>query len=199
MHRLRNLLLDRDGTVIREKPYLSNPEKVELLPQSASTLRSLTEQGFRLFLVTNQSGIGRGYFTAEEYYKVQKRLNSLLAEQGVHFASSLHCPHSPEEDCDCRKPRTGMWKQLQREFGLREEESIIIGDTLTDVEFGRKAGLRACVLVLTGFGTNQALEFGIPLPNYSWREINLASSSVCPDITARDLAGVHSWIMTRCG
>jgi len=195
MKDLRNLLLDRDGTIIHERHYLSRPEDVELLPAAGSSLKRLSNAGLRLFLLSNQSGIGRGYFTESDLEAVRTRLEQILAPYGVTFQGQLHCPHGPEEGCSCRKPRTGMWDTLRDQCGLRAERSLIVGDKMADVEFGKNAGLAATVLVLTGHGASEARELGIPEPSGRWRELENASVRLWPDVVARDLDAVSDWLL----
>lgn len=195
MKDLCNILLDRDGTIIEERHYLSRPEDVELLPAAASSLERLSNAGFRLFLLSNQSGIGRGYFTESDLKAVRARLDHLLAPYGVAFREQLHCPHAPKEGCFCRKPGTGMWDTLREQFGLRAEKSLIVGDKMADVKLGKNAGLAATVLVLTGHGASEAREMGIPEPNGRWCELDSASDREWPDVVARDLGAVSDWLL----
>jgi len=117
-----------------------------------------------LFVVSNQSGVGRGYFSLESVHACNARLAQILAAHGVHFADMLLCPHSPEEGCICRKPQTGMWDMLRERHGLHAAHTAMIGDKLADVRFGRSVGLYT-VLVLSGKGRDQAAGLGLPLPD----------------------------------
>ncbi len=157
-----NVLLDRDGTLIEDRNYLSDPGQVRLYPGVAPALKSLMEHGCKLFLVTNQSGIGRGLLTPAEYARVHERLQDLLAERHVFFADHVFCPHAPDDRCSCRKPGTGMWDQLSARHGLLPEQSLMIGDKLADVQFGFRAGLACIMLVLTGYGRKTAQTLGMP-------------------------------------
>ncbi|MCF8030323.1 MAG: HAD family hydrolase [Desulfohalobiaceae bacterium] len=195
MHDVHNILLDRDGTVIRERHYLSSPEQVELLPGVARSLQRLSLAGFHLFLLSNQSGIGRGYFTESDRKMVDRRLESLLVPYRVAFRGKLHCPHTPRDGCTCRKPRTGMWSVLQREFGLRAEQSLMVGDKMSDVGFGKNAGLAATVLLLTGHGADEARDWGIPEPSGPWREEGESRPGEWPDVIARDLDAFRAWLL----
>jgi len=192
---LRNILLDRDGTIIRDRHYLCRPEQIEILPGAAKSLRLLSEAGFRLFVLSNQSGIGRGYFTVADQERVQAELAQMLGRFGVTFRAQVYCPHAPQEGCTCRKPRTGMWSRLQREFGLRPEQSLVVGDKISDVRFGKNAGLSWSVLVLTGNGEQEALRHGIPQPNGGWREESVSGPPDRPNVIARDLEAVCTWLL----
>lgn len=159
---IRNLFLDRDGTLITEKNYLSDPAQVELLPGVAEALGGLCRAGVRLFVVTNQSGIGRGYYGEAQFEAVQERLAALLEPAGVRFTDVLHCPHTPQQECACRKPRTGMWERLQEAHGLHGAHTAMIGDNAADVAFGLSCAMAESVLVLTGHGENFAARLGLP-------------------------------------
>lgn len=159
-----NVILDRDGTVIAEKHYLSAPEQVELLPGVAAALRRLCRAGARLFIVTNQSGIGRGYFSLDAYEQVAARLSALLKAEGVELEATLFCPHAPADRCACRKPDIGMWLELSRKFALAPEQSVMIGDKMDDIRFGLNSGLAAVILVLTGHGRETAAKYGFRTP-----------------------------------
>ena len=195
MSQLQNILLDRDGTVIRDRHYLGSPEDVELLPGAAESLQRMIRAGFQLFLLSNQSGIGRGYFSESDLERVHAELERQLLSYGVAFRGWLHCPHTPREECACRKPRTGMWRSLQQQFGLRAEQSLAVGDKMTDVLFGKNAGLGATALVLTGHGDFEAREHGIPQPKGRWREEKRPRPREWPDVTASDLEGVCAWLL----
>lgn len=212
----RNLLLDRDGTVIVDKHYLSDPEGVELIAGVAEALHALALHGVRFFIVTNQSGIGRGYYDENDLAACTDRLATLLAEHGVHIADTVYCPHGPQAGCDCRKPDTGMWKTLQERYGLLPEESVMIGDKMADVGFGNNAGLAASILVLTGKGESAAVKADLPLPDGDWYEPSCSragdtqpsdsentqaiardSMQRTPDCIARDLPTAAVWLIDR--
>lgn len=127
------VLLDRDGTLIEDKHYLSEPSGVALLPGVGPALSRLVQAGHRLFLVSNQSGVGRGYFTEQAVVACQKRLEELLEPYGVAFTDAVWCPHAPEESCFCRKPLPGMFGELRARHGLLPETTFMIGDKLDDL------------------------------------------------------------------
>lgn len=146
------VVLDRDGTVIEERPYLSDPAQVRLLPNAAAGLRALRDAGLRLALVTNQSGVGRGFFGPGAVASVNARMLSLLAAEGVTVDRIFVCPHRPEERCACRKPGTGMLEVAARAFGATPSQAFVIGDKPCDIEMGRRAGATT-LLVRTGWGS----------------------------------------------
>ncbi len=151
---MKYILLDRDGTIIKDKHYLSEPEGVELLPNAAEGLKLMQSAGYGLIVVTNQSGIGRGYYAESDMVSVNTRMQDLLAESGVEFVSIYHCPHAPGQECNCRKPKTGMFEQAIAEFGVNPADSYVIGDKICDVELGLAKGAGA-ILVRTGKGLEE--------------------------------------------
>lgn len=167
MPTITSLLLDRDGTIIRDKHYLADPEGVELLPGVAEALAELSRNGMRFFLVSNQSGIGRGYFTPEDADAVNRRLEEMLRPYGVAFTDMLYCPHAPESSCACRKPAPGMWELLKTRYGLETGTSMMVGDKPEDILFAGNAGLCLRGLVLTGKGMSTAEHLSLPLPGKS--------------------------------
>lgn len=148
------VLLDRDGTVIVDKHYLSDPDKVELLPGAVDGLRRMQELGFGLALLTNQSGVGRGYFSEEDVQRVNARLLAMLEANGVHVEAVYYCPHGPDEQCHCRKPQTGMMVQAATELVFDPFDCFMIGDKLADVQLGHDTGAVA-ILVRTGKGASE--------------------------------------------
>ena len=150
MARIAAVLLDRDGTIIHDKHYLADPAGVELLPGAVEGLTLLAESGLRLFVVTNQSGIGRGYFPESAYHACSMAMEDLLRESGVALSSSAFCPHGPDAACACRKPALGMWYSLKEQHALDASRTAMVGDKAEDAAFGRAAGFPAVVLVLTG-------------------------------------------------
>ena len=153
----RFVLLDRDGTIIVERHYLSKPEQVELLPGAVEGLKQMTELGYGLAVVTNQSGVGRGYFDLAALHAIHERLHELLAVEGVKLDGLYYCPHLPEDICDCRKPAVGMLLRAAAELSFRPEESVVVGDKACDVDLGRAVGATT-VLVRTGYGARQEAE-----------------------------------------
>jgi histidinol-phosphate phosphatase family protein len=136
----RAVLLDRDGTLIADPGYLSDPEQVALLPHAAGALAELARRGYLLVLVSNQSGVGRGLITPRQAREVHDRFVAVLAEAGVELDASYYCPHAPGVGCACRKPQPGLLLEAAREHGIDLEHSIMIGNSATDIEAGRAVG-----------------------------------------------------------
>ena len=188
-----SLLLDRDGTIIKDKHYLADPAGVELLPGVGHALAALARQGMRFFLVSNQSGVGRGMFGPEAVLACNERLAALLVPYGVRFADKMFCPHAPEEHCSCRKPATGMWRALERRHGLEASACLMIGDKEEDMRFAAAAGLAGRILALTGKGEKTARGLGLD-PRADAMRVNGAPASpghphlIVPDCTLLERA-----------
>ena len=185
------VLLDRDGTLIEDKHYLSEPSGVALLPGVGPALSRLVQAGHRLFLVSNQSGVGRGYFTEQAVVACQKRLEELLEPYGVAFTDAVWCPHAPEESCFCRKPLPGMFDELRARHGLLPETTFMIGDKLDDLGLAANAGLSAGLLVLSGKGAEHARKAGYPVPVSGIVEVPGAPRRV----VAADFESAVAWIV----
>jgi D-glycero-D-manno-heptose 1,7-bisphosphate phosphatase len=195
---LDTVLLDRDGTVIEDVPYIADPEQVRLIPGAGEALGLLASCGFRIFTVSNQSGIGRGYLTHRDYRNVQERMRHILRSYGVRIAGESYCPHPPREGCSCRKPETGMWERLRLTHGLDPARSVMIGDKLSDIGFARRAGLSGSVLVLTGHGREEAQSLGLDLASHeSWTGRTGLQGKEIPHILARDLPAASRWMLAR--
>ena len=138
--RRRFVLLDRDGTLIVNRHYLADPQSVELLPGVATGLRHLRRLGLGLVVITNQSGVGRGYFTLEQVEQVHQRLNQLLAVEQVQLDGIYSCPHTPVDGCACRKPETGLVEKAAQELNFEPQHCFVVGDQPCDVALGRQIG-----------------------------------------------------------
>ena len=168
------VFLDRDGTINREVHYLSKPEQLELLPGAGEAIRRLNDLGLPVILVTNQSGVARGYLSEETLRCIHELLGKMLAGHGAHLDAIYYCPDLPDSGSSCRKPEIGMLEQAAREHGVDLRRSYVVGDMAKDIEMGRRVGART-VLVLTGYGQE-------------------AREKVRPDHVAGDLAEAVGWI-----
>lgn len=146
------VLLDRDGTVVVDKEYGSDPGVLELVPGGCEALKTLSESGYALVIVSNQGGAGMGLFTESDVLAFDGRLREMLAACGVQLAGSYYCLHDPESGCGCRKPETALALRAARELDLDLRRSWIIGDKTSDVMLAKNIGSRS-VLVLTGKGS----------------------------------------------
>jgi D-glycero-D-manno-heptose 1,7-bisphosphate phosphatase len=168
----RFVILDRDGTLIVERNYLSSPDGVELLANAAAGLRRFKELGWGRLVVTNQSGVARGYFTRDAVDAIHARMVALFARHGAEIDGIYVCPHTPEDNCGCRKPKTGMVLEAAAEWGFKPSDCIFIGDKACDVDLGRTLG-GATILVLTGYGAEH-LERGLARPDFVACDLNEA-------------------------
>lgn len=146
------VFLDRDGTLNIERNYLSDPALLELFPGVGTALRRLQDAGFSLFIVTNQSGIGRGYYTEADMHRVNARLIERLATEGVQFRHIYFAQEAPEMPSRGRKPSPQFLLDARDTYGVNLAASYMVGDKLADLECGWNAGVRASVLVRTGYG-----------------------------------------------
>jgi len=156
----RAVFLDRDGTLNVEKDYLRDPAELKILPGVPEALRRLQDGGFKLFIVTNQSGIGRGYYTLDDMHRVNAHLTGLLAVHGVRFEKIYFAPEAPEAPSRGRKPSPQFLFDARDQFGVDLAESYMIGDKLIDLQCGWNAGVRQSILVRTGYGAKFEREAG---------------------------------------
>ncbi len=175
----RAVFLDRDGVLMRDANYVGHVDQVELIDGAPQALRRLQDAGFRLFVVTNQSGVGRGYFTREAVEEIHALLDRHFAEAGARIDRYYVCPHHPEDNCDCRKPKPKFLLDAAREYGLDLRRCFMVGDRPSDVQCGQNAGART-ILVLTGVGQE-----------------TLAGGEVRPDKVADNISVAAEWILQQ--
>ncbi|OOF58658.1 D-glycero-beta-D-manno-heptose 1,7-bisphosphate 7-phosphatase [Rodentibacter myodis] len=150
------VFLDRDGTLNIDYGYVHDIDHFKFIDGVIETLRELKSMGYLLVLVTNQSGIARGYFSEEQFLQLTEWMDWSLAEQGVDLDGIYYCPHHPEgkgeyqEDCDCRKPKSGMLLQAIKELKIDPTQSVMVGDKIDDLKAGIGAKVKTNVLVRTG-------------------------------------------------
>jgi D-glycero-D-manno-heptose 1,7-bisphosphate phosphatase len=175
----RAVFLDRDGTIMEDSNYVGDVTRVLVIPGAAAALQQLQEAGYKLFIITNQSGVGRGYFTHEAVELIHAHLNEYFGKSGVRFDRYYICPHHPEDNCDCRKPKPKFLLDAAREYGLDLSRCFMVGDRTSDIQAGLNAAVPT-ILVLTGVG----------------RE-TLAKREVKPDHVAEDIGAAAAWILER--
>ncbi len=184
------VFLDRDGTVNEEVGYLRDLAKLKLIPGAAAAIRRLNEAGRLVILVTNQSGVARGYFPESLVHDAHALLAEMLRKEGARLDGVYYCPHHPTAgnshyttECDCRKPFTGLLDRAARDLHIDLSRSFMVGDKWSDVELGHRAGARS-VLVSTGFAADD--------------EGNVRPAHVeDPDLVAHDLAEAVDWILRQ--
>lgn len=187
----RAVFLDRDGTICEEVGYLDSVERMRLIPRAAEAVRRINARGFKTIVVTNQSGVARGYFTEERLQTLHEELIRQLKEEGANLDAIYYCPHHPEGEtspyrmiCDCRKPATGLLRKAAEELDVDLNASFLIGDHYSDVECAHRAGARG-ILLLTGHG--QA----------AWSQRD--QWQVAPDWVAEDLFAAVQWVLEQDG
>ena len=159
----RAVFLDRDGVINVDRHYLHRTEDFEFIAGVPQALQRLQRAGWKLVVVTNQSGIARGYYTEDDYQRLTRHMQALLAKSGVTLDAVLHCPHLPDGPvaayriaCECRKPAPGMLVRAARELSLDLPRSVMVGDKGSDLQAGRSAGVARCLLVRSGQGIADA-------------------------------------------
>ncbi len=160
---IKAVFFDRDGTLIYDYGYLSVPDKVHPYKGAPEALHALQKAGYHLFIVSNQSGIGRGYFTEKEARDVNRRLCQLF--RPARFDEIVFCPHAPNEDCSCRKPLPKLGLQLAGKYHIDLKHSFMIGDKKSDVEFGQALGCKS-ILVRTANGNKHLKKYPDLKPDF---------------------------------
>ncbi len=188
----RAVFFDRDGTVTEEVGYLDDLSKLRLIPGAGHVIRTLNQAGVTVVLVTNQSGVARGYFPETLVHEAHQRLEKMLARDGARLDGIYYCPHHPTAGnssytraCDCRKPGTGLLERAARDLAIDLRNSFVVGDKWSDIELGQRAGARS-VLVRTGFGQDDPGNL---------RPKGLAD----PDHIAPDITDAVEWILKAEG
>ncbi len=194
MRRLKSrrpaVFLDRDGTLIVDAEYLSRPSQIKLFSNSVEALKLLGKAGFYLFVVSNQSGVARGYFPESMVRKVHRKLQQMLKARGARVDAFFYCPHYPKGSvkafakvCDCRKPAIGMIKQATLKYPIDLKRSYVVGDKMDDLLLARKAKLAGGLLVRTGNGRKS--------------EKKLKAASLPKTFVVSDILGAARWILTK--
>lgn len=186
------VFLDRDGTINEEVGYLRNVADLRLIPGAGAAIKRLNNSGMKVVLVTNQSGIARGYFSEALLQEIHDRLEQMLRDEGARLDAVYYCPHHPSagnthftRDCDCRKPGTGLIDKAARDLNIDVKHSYVVGDKWSDVELGQRAGAHS-VLVRTGYGT---------VDERNVRPAHLAD----PDFIAHTISEAADWIIKQVG
>jgi histidinol-phosphate phosphatase family protein len=146
LKRRQAVFLDRDGTINEDAGYLGDVGKLKIIPGALEAVNLLKKEDFLIFIVTNQSGLARGFFEPEDLERIHHKLREIFPLDGISY-----CPHHPDEDCTCRKPRPKMVRDIVDKFGIDLGKSYLVGDALSDMEMGQRAGCKS-ILVLTGKG-----------------------------------------------
>ncbi len=160
------VVLDRDGTIVVDRGYLSDHKGLTLLPGAAHGLHSFLDNGYRLVVITNQSGVGRGMFSLEQLELIHEKFQEMLCQIGVRLTKIYSCPHAPEANCGCRKPRTGLLLRAATELYFDPAAAIVIGDKESDIEMGRRVGATT-ILISSSLNESQ----GYSKPTFIARDL----------------------------
>ena len=145
------VFVDRDGTINVDGPYLSDPDKFEMYPGVGNGMKKLKDNGFKIIVITNQSGIARGYFTKKQLSEIHERMKKEFHQFNVELDGIYYCPHHPDDGCNCRKPKTGLFDKAIKDHDIIVEKSYMIGDKIQDIEAGIKIGTKSILIpVLDG-------------------------------------------------
>ncbi len=184
------VFLDRDGTINEQMGYINHISRFQLLPGVRRAIKQLNSANVPVIVISNQSGLARGYFPEELLSEVHEKMNMLLAEKGAHVDAIYYCPHHPEakeekfrETCDCRKPKPGLVLQAAKELDIDPEKSFVVGDRWSDIKTAVNCGAKS-ILVRTGYGRGDEKYIG------SYQEIQ-------PDIKCDDLTEAVGWILSQ--
>lgn len=175
------VFIDKDGTLIHDVPYNVDPRHVRLTPGAGRALARMKNAGYKLIVISNQSGVARSFFREKDLLPVNRQIQTLLAPYGVEIDAFYYCPHGPDEHCECRKPMPGMILRAAKDYLIERQTSWMIGDILHDVEAGNRAGCRT-IHLNNGHETEWA-KGDYREPGYLVRELSEAAEIVCR----------HSW------
>lgn len=174
----RAVFLDRDGTINVDLGYLSKPNGLVFIRGAKEGVRLLKDKGFLVFIVTNQSGVGRGYFSQQALEAINERMLDEFSKEGVHIDGIYYCPHHPRDRCKCRKPQPKIVKDIAQKLHIDLEHSYFVGDKLIDIQTGKNAG---CRTVLINADSSSLIE-----EEDDW---------TTPDFVAKDLREAARWII----
>ena len=185
------IFLDRDGTINEEVGYLDHPDRLHMIPAAFAAIRLINQSGMKAIVISNQSGVARGFFTEENVREIHQNIQQALRERGAFIDRFYFCPHHPNEGeepdkkiCNCRKPQPGMLYQAADELDIDLARSYMIGDKYADIEAAHRAGVKG-VLVLTGYGRHSS----------GGKDHETETQDNRPDYIAADILGAVRWIM----
>jgi len=182
------IFLDRDGTINEEVGYLNDPDGLNLLPGAGEAIGKINDHQVKVVVITNQSGVARGYFSEDQVEMMHQKLRKLLKEKSAYLDGIYYCPHHPEVchpeygiQCNCRKPAPGMLETASEELGIDLAGSYVIGDKIIDIELAYGVGAKG-ILVLTGYGKEEV-------------ETLNCESKRRPDYVAQDILDAVNWVL----
>ena len=171
------VFIDRDGTICHDVGYCSSAEAFEMLSTAPSAIKLLNDNNFKVVMVTNQSGLARGYFTHDTLTSIHDRMRTELAAEGARIDAIYYCPHHPNDRCGCRKPNTGLFTKAMEDLSIASHLSFMVGDTQGDIDAGRNAG---CKTILVTTGPSEGNHAGDP-----------------PDMVSSSLLEAVQWILRQ--
>jgi D,D-heptose 1,7-bisphosphate phosphatase len=175
------VFIDRDGTINVDVHYLDNPDNFRMYPGVGEGVKELQDNEFKIIVITNQSGIGRGYFTEKQLFRIHERMKQEFQKFGVSLDGIYYCPHHPEDHCNCRKPKTGLFEKAIPAHSIDVKKSYMIGDKILDVEAGKRIGVRTIL---------------VPEPHENEELLSKKSEwAVQPDFIAEDFVDAVNWIL----
>lgn len=178
------VFLDRDGVINKDSSgYIKALEEFEFLPGSLEAMVRLTKEGFNTIIITNQSGVNRNLISLETLNDIHSKLHLAVTDSGGDIKDIFFCPHHPDENCACRKPKSGMILQAVKQYKIDLSSATMVGDSAKDIMCARNAGCGAAVLVKTGNGLES--------------EKILSEKNISPDYVAEDLSAAVEWIVSR--
>lgn len=175
------VFIDRDGTINIDGPYLSDPDRFEMYPGVGNGIKALKENGFKIIVITNQSGIARGYFTENDLAEIHAKMKREFKKFNVELDGIYYCPHHPDDGCNCRKPKTGLFDKAIKEHDIDVKKSYMLGDKNLDVVAGRNVGTKTVLIPVPGTTGKTAIE--------------KSKKDSCPDYIARDFTDAIEWIL----
>ncbi len=177
------VFLDRDGTINEQMGYINHISRFQMLPGADEAIRLLNRHDYWTVVITNQSGIARGYYPLELVHEVHNHMRNLLKKADAHIDAIYFCPHPPDADCSCRKPKTGMIEMACKDMEIDLSHSYMIGDMCVDMELARNAGIKG-IMVKTGYGMGE-IEYRLP------------KTGLNPVYIAEDLLSAVRWILNN--
>jgi len=181
---LKVVFLDRDGVINRDSPdYIRSWSEFEFLPGSLRALKRLTQKGFSIIVITNQSAVNRGMMSLKDLDFIHTQMQSIVAANGGKISDIFFCPHTPDDHCGCRKPKPGLIHQAQRRYTFDLKSAYMVGDSAKDIECAQNAGCGCAILVRTG--------------NSAESETILTQKNIAPDYVAADLDDAANWIIAH--
>jgi D-glycero-D-manno-heptose 1,7-bisphosphate phosphatase len=177
------VFLDRDGTISEEVGYLNHISRFRMFPFAPTSIHKLNDSGLLVFVITNQSGVARGYYPESLVHTVHDLMTQQLSEARAHLDGFYYCPHTSSDACTCRKPGPGMLDRASAEHGIDLTRSFVVGDRHSDVELAHRVGARS-IMVRTGYGEGEIL----------W---HASGWTLKPDFIAADLSSATDWILEQ--